>query len=171
LGGTCWLQKMTDTSTSRLSILDTLELRVYTLIMDIANDCICINLRRTTQMITQYYDTLLAPSGLKLTQFSLLHQIRLREPVRINELARVTGLDRTTMGKNLQLIARDDLITLSPGEDRRERVAQMTSKGLQALHTAYPLWKNAQATITATLGEEHLGMFLAHLSKLEEAVS
>jgi DNA-binding MarR family transcriptional regulator len=138
--------------------------------MDVTNECICINLRRATQMVTQYYDGLLAPSGLKLTQFSLLHLIRLREPVSITELARVTGLDRTTMGKNLQLIARSDLISLSAGEDRRERIAQLTSKGRQALTTAYPLWKNAQATMTATLGEKHLGTFMSLLSELEEAV-
>jgi DNA-binding MarR family transcriptional regulator len=138
--------------------------------MDMTKECICINLRRATQMVTQYYDQLLAPSGLKLTQFSLLHQIRRREPVSIIELARVTGLDRTTMGKNLQLIARSDLISLSAGEDRRERIAQMTSKGQQALEMAYPLWKNTQATITATLGEEQLGAFMSLLTEVEEAV-
>ena len=99
-----------------------------------------------------------------------MHNIRLREPVSITELARVTGLDRTTMGKNLQLIARSDLISLSAGEDRRERIAQLTSKGQQALNMAYPLWKNAQATMTATLGEEHLGTFMSLLSELEQAV-
>jgi DNA-binding MarR family transcriptional regulator len=62
--------------------------------MDMTNECICINLRRTTQMITQYYDVLLTPSGLKLTQFSLLQQIRLREPVSITELARDTSFLR-----------------------------------------------------------------------------
>ncbi|HET7639512.1 MAG TPA: MarR family transcriptional regulator [Ktedonobacteraceae bacterium] len=134
------------------------------------NECICLNLRRATQVVTQYYDGLLAPSGLKLTQFSLLQQIRLREPVSITELARVTGLDRTTMGKNLQLLARRDLISLSLGEDRRERIAQMTSEGRQALKMAYPLWKNAQATMTATLGEEQLGKFMSLLSGLEEAI-
>ncbi len=139
--------------------------------MDMTNECICINLRRATQIVTQYYDALLAPSGLKLTQFSLLHQIRLREPVRISELARVTGLDRTTMGKNLQLIARSGLISLSPGEDRRERVAQLTSKGRQALNMAYPLWKNAQATMTAALGQEQFKTFMSLLSELEEAAS
>ena len=138
--------------------------------MDVTNECICINLRRATQVVTQYYDGLLAPSGLKLTQFSLVHLIRLREPVSITELARVTGLDRTTMGKNLQLIARSDLISLSAGEDRRERIAQLTSKGRQALNMAYPLWKNAQATMTATVGEKHLGTFMSLLSELEEAV-
>ena len=139
--------------------------------MDMTNECICINLRRATHMVTQYYDGLLAPSGLKVTQFSLLHHIRLREPVSISELARVTGLDRTTMGKNLQLLAHSDLISLSSGEDRRERVAQLTRKGRQALEMAYPLWQNAQATMTATLGEEQLRTFMSLLSELGEAVN
>jgi DNA-binding MarR family transcriptional regulator len=73
--------------------------------MDMMHECLCIRLRRAAQTVTQYYDLLLAPSGLKLTQFSLLHHIRQREPVSITELARVTGLDRTTMGKNLHVLA------------------------------------------------------------------
>ena len=137
--------------------------------MDMTNECICINLRRATQMVTQHYDVFLAPSGLKLTQFSLLQQIQLREPVSITELAMVTGLDRTTMGKNLQLIARRDLISLSPGEDRRERIAQMTRKGRQALNMAYPLWKYAQATMAAIPGlRESYGQLKGRMDKAVE---
>lgn len=139
--------------------------------MDLNNDCICLQMRRATQTVTQFYDKQIAPSGLKLTQFSLLNQIRLSEPISITELAKVTGLDRTTMGKNLQLIARDDLISLSPGDDRRERIAQLTGRGRQALSAAYPLWKNAQASVASMLGNEQLGTFISTLSDLERAVN
>jgi DNA-binding MarR family transcriptional regulator len=137
--------------------------------MDVTNQCICINLRRTGQVVTQYYDALLAPSGLKYPQFPLLDNIQQREPVSITELAKVTGLDRTTMNKNLQQMARSDLISLSPGKDRRERIAQMTNKGRQALERAYPLWQEAQTTMTTALGSEQLETFMLLLSELEAA--
>jgi DNA-binding MarR family transcriptional regulator len=135
--------------------------------MDVVNQCLCISLRRSAQLVSEYYDALLAPSGLKVTQFSLLEQIRHREPVSISELARLTGLDRTTMGKNLRLMAGSDLVSLSPGGDRRERIAQMTSKGRQALKSAYPLWEKAQATLTETLGQEQVGTLQSLLAQLD----
>lgn len=137
--------------------------------MDMTNQCICINLRRVAQSVTQYYNALLAPSGLKYPQFPLLDHIQQRKAVSITELAKVTGLDRMTMGKHLQLMARSDLISLSPGKDRRERIVQVTSKGRQALETAYPLWNQAQTTMSTALGKEQLETFMSLLSELETA--
>ena len=34
--------------------------------------CTCYRLRKLTRRITQHYDTRLAPSGLRVTQYSLL---------------------------------------------------------------------------------------------------
>ena len=35
--------------------------------------CACGRLRRATRALTQLYDDLMAPAGLRVTQFSLLH--------------------------------------------------------------------------------------------------
>ncbi len=84
--------------------------------MDMTNQCICINLRRVAQSVTQYYNALLAPSGLKYPQFPLLDHIQQRKAVSITELAKVTGLDRMTMGKHLQLAV---LREYDPGREKR----------------------------------------------------
>lgn len=130
-----------------------------------------MSLRRATQTVTQYYDMLLAPSGVKSTQFALLNRIYSRETVCIGELAQAAGLDRTTMGKNLQLLANSGLITLSAGEDRRERVAQLTKQGRETLEIATPLWKQAQETMTTVLGVDRLGALRSLLADLETATN
>jgi hypothetical protein len=35
-------------------------------------DCACFNLRKATRAATQYYDEMLRPVGIRVTQFSLL---------------------------------------------------------------------------------------------------
>src|ERR671918_366000 len=39
-----------------------------------AKACVCHNLRKTSRAITQFYDKLLAPSGITTTQFELLEK-------------------------------------------------------------------------------------------------
>jgi DNA-binding MarR family transcriptional regulator len=45
--------------------------------------------------VTQFYDQLLAPSGLRTTQFSLLAKLRRQGPMTINALAAEMVMDRT----------------------------------------------------------------------------
>jgi DNA-binding MarR family transcriptional regulator len=120
--------------------------------------------------MTQFYDEILAPSGLKVTQFSILRAIQRCGSLSITALAEEVGLDRTTMGKNLQVLERDGLVAFSQGEDRRERSVHITTAGEQAAAFALPLWKHAQETLTATLGEEQLTQLtslLSHLSAVQ----
>ena len=75
------------------------------------------------------------------------------------------------MGKNLQLLADNGLITLARGEDRRERVAQVTQQGREALEIAAPLWMQAQETMTSVLGVDRLGVLRSMLADLQTAAS
>jgi len=50
-------------------------------------ECICGNLRRATRVVTKLYDDTLKPSGLKLTQFSLLSSLMALGSSTLNELA------------------------------------------------------------------------------------
>lgn len=124
--------------------------------MKASSPCYCVTVRRAAQAITQLYDAALEPTGLKITQFSLLRAIARRGPVSITELAAAVYLDRTTLGRNLRVLERDGLVSLTPGADHRERVAQLTTQGQTALAAAEPLWKATQARVRAALGEEQL---------------
>src|SRR3954453_1051690 len=123
------------------------------------NRCICINLRQASLAVTRFYDTALEPSGLKVTQYSVLKSVRRLEPVSISGLAGELGLDRTTLGRNLRILEREKLVALgSSQEDQREHTVRLTEQGRQALAIAYPLWKEAQLKITHGLGENQVEM-------------
>ncbi len=63
--------------------------------------CNCLALRQASRHVTQFYDQLLASSGLRTTQFSILIRLRLAGPMTINALAKALVMDRTTLGRNI----------------------------------------------------------------------
>lgn len=112
--------------------------------------CYCTMSRRIARALTDTYDRALAPSGLKVTQFSLLRMVvRLGTPT-VGALAEATGLDRSTLGRNLRVLQKDGWATLGVGTDERTRVISLTKAGRMALQRAVPLWDAVQAQIRAT---------------------
>lgn len=144
-------------------------MRVYTRIMKKTASCHCTRLRSAAQTLTEIYDRALEPSGLKITQYILLQSILQNEAKKsITELAQELGSDRSTLGRNLRILARDGLVFLSEGNDRREHIVQITEKGRQAVDCAYPLWQEAQAAVADTLGQEQLEILKTLLSQVEK---
>src|ERR1700687_2789356 len=76
------------------------------------NACTCGSLRKASRRISQFYDTALAPVGIKSTQYSILSEVDRgsREgPVTMCELATAMVMDRSTLGPNLKPLERGDL--------------------------------------------------------------
>lgn len=116
--------------------------------------CYAANARRAALALTALYDEALAPHGLKVTQFSLLHAVKRREAPNLTELAEATGLDRSTLGRNLRGLEALGLVALSPGDDLRDRVVALTAEGRARLRAAGEAWRARQAEVEAALGEE-----------------
>jgi DNA-binding MarR family transcriptional regulator len=121
---------------------------------EVAAGCACRNLRRTARAVTQLYDQTLRPSGLRITQFTLLVAVALGEPVPITRLAEALDLDRTTLARDLKPLTERGLVELTAGEDRRMRMVRLTGQGRKALGRAYPLWQQAQARIVEGSGPD-----------------
>ncbi len=120
----------------------------------VATLCTCGNLRTTARVITQLYDEFLQPSGLLVTQFKLLGALAAHGPIALSPLAQQLALDPTTLARNLKPLARDGLVDISVGEDRRTRMVHLTGRGQDALAKALPLWEEAQAWVIGRLGQE-----------------
>lgn len=129
--------------------------------------CNCLNIRRASRAVTHFYDKILEPSGLTISQLSLLRHLKQVEPVSISELANIMRIDRTTLNRNMKPLADSDLLMIYPGEDPRTRQVTMTEKGTAALTNAWQLWGKAQASVKEYLGEEDLALLVTLLSKLE----
>ena len=135
--------------------------------MMIETPCVCVRVRRAARAMTQLYDAALAPVGLTVAQFSLMRTIgRLAEP-NIAALAEATGLDRSTLGRNLRLLVAAGFARLEEGSDRRTRVVGVTRKGKLVIAEALPLWFSVQKQVVDRLGDDRRDRLYALLAELE----
>ena len=114
--------------------------------------CNCSSLRSATRALSLAYDEVLRPSGLRLTQFSILARIAAVGPHPLNDVAEMLAMDRTTLGRNLKPLERDDLVCLEVGMDRRQRVINLTAAGRRALVRAKPLWETVNQRFEGKFG-------------------
>jgi DNA-binding MarR family transcriptional regulator len=126
--------------------------------------CTCFNLRKAARAVTQLYDDFMRPSGLRATQFSLLTVVRGAGKISMTELAELAVMDRTTLKRNLELLAREGLVRIQSGEDARVREVTLTPAALKKLATALPLWEEAQAQVIGRLGQVRADRLLSDLS-------
>jgi DNA-binding MarR family transcriptional regulator len=126
--------------------------------------CACFGLRKASRAVTQYYDQVLEPSGLRITQFSLLAVVRLLGIASISQLADAAVMDRTTLARNLELLAREKLVRIRPGSDGRVREVSLTRGARLKLDAAFPLWERAQAHMAERLGAERMQRMAGDLS-------
>lgn len=129
--------------------------------------CNCLNLRRAAQAITRVYDKHLEPSGIKVSQYSLLKSIAQAEPVNVSDLAVKVRLDRTTLVRNLKPLEEKGLISDLSKEGSRNRQLTLSESGKKTLIEAIPLWEEAQNSINQFLGPDDLSTLLSLLSKIE----
>jgi len=116
-------------------------------------DCNCVALRQAARRITNFYDSQLAPSGLRATQFAILALVHELEQASVNSVAEKLGLDRTTAGKNLRPLEKAGLISVTASRsDARQRLISLTRTGHATLKQAVPLWRRAQNRFEAANG-------------------
>ena len=116
-------------------------------------DCNCLAVRQAARHITQFYDQLLAPSGLRTTQFSILAKLRRSGPMTINALAAEMVMDRTTLGRNILPLERDGLIAVEQGSrDRRIKELRVTEAGEARFRAGMKGWVQAQRELEKAFG-------------------
>jgi DNA-binding MarR family transcriptional regulator len=128
--------------------------------------CYCDTLRLAARKATARYDAALAPVGVSVAQFGLLNKIAGTGKPSLTDLARLAGLDRSTVGRNVRVLERMGFVALTPGEDQREATVTVTDQGHDVMAAARPLWRQAQADTEALLGPDAA----SSLSRLAGAV-
>ncbi len=125
--------------------------------------CTCFGLRKAARAVTQMYDQVLKPTGLRTTQFSLLAVTDRVGPRGMAELAEQLVMDRTTLTRNLKPLLNQGLLESVAGADRRRRPVAITTKGRAALATALPYWREAQLRMAGSLGRARWRRLLGDL--------
>src|SRR5581483_7106041 len=95
----------------------------------------------------------LVPAGIRATQYSILARLDRRGAMTINALAADLVMDRTTLGRNIRPLQRDDLVTIGPGKaDRRRKELRLTDFGKVRFHAAQKAWAKAQDNFEQAFG-------------------
>jgi DNA-binding MarR family transcriptional regulator len=118
--------------------------------------CTCDRLRKLARRLTQRYDAHLAPTGLRLTQFSLLAHLMRGEPLTMSALAELLEMDRTTLTRNLKPLVDAGLVALDAGRDARERVVVVSDRGRTVWRAAREHWRRAQDEVNQVFGIEQV---------------
>jgi len=104
-----------------------------------------------SRAVTQLYDDVLRPSGLRVTQFSILATIAGLGEANLRQLEDTLAIDQTTLTRSLNLLERDGLIERVPHPDGRVKAMRLPFKGRRALEVARPLWAQAQEKVLGEL--------------------
>jgi DNA-binding MarR family transcriptional regulator len=105
-----------------------------------------------TRAVTQLYDEVLRPSGLRVTQFSILATLARMGEANVRQLTDTLAIDQTTLTRSVNLLERDGVIQRVPHPDGRIKAMRLTAKGRRALEVARPLWAQAQDKVLRELG-------------------
>ncbi|WP_250866692.1 MarR family winged helix-turn-helix transcriptional regulator [Caballeronia sp. INSB1] len=115
--------------------------------------CNCSFLRSATRALSLAYDEVLRPSGLRITQFSMLARASAVGEMPLSELADLMAMDRTTLARNLQPLEREGLVEIKVGRDRRARLVSVTPAGQKVLTNAMPLWESVHQRFEQKFGK------------------
>ncbi|HWZ39655.1 MAG TPA: MarR family winged helix-turn-helix transcriptional regulator [Bradyrhizobium sp.] len=101
------------------------------------------------RLITQFLDGELAPAGLTVAQLGLMAQIAASSDDTLGALARRTGLEQSTLSRNLRTLENEGLVEIAVVDgDLRRRMVWLTETGARRLEAAIPVWRTAHARLS-----------------------
>lgn len=131
--------------------------------------CASFNFRRAARAMTALFDHALQGSGIRSTQFTILTAVAKAQSISVGKVSETLVMDATTLTRNLNLLRKQGLVTVSPRGSMRQRFVSLTFEGEKALARAVPLWKEIQQKFVNNIGEDtwkKLRSELEDLSKL-----
>jgi DNA-binding MarR family transcriptional regulator len=131
--------------------------------------CSCTALRKANRRISQIYDSALAPAGLKITQRAILAQVGRSGEIGIGALAEALVMDAGALAHTLKPLERDGWVSIAPDpDDRRHRIASLTSSGRAKLAESDALWIQAQTAFEAAIGKAETRALHKALARLSD---
>jgi DNA-binding MarR family transcriptional regulator len=129
--------------------------------------CTGARVRRLTRRMTSFYELHMRPTGLKLSQYSVLKHLS-AEPQTLTQLADRLEMDRTTATRALRPLVDAGWVAAVAGEDARQRLFVLTGKGSAFRDRAEASWREAQLALEAQLGRAFVGELNALLERTLE---
>ena len=118
----------------------------------VVETCAGWNVRLAARRVTQFLEREMAGSGLGLAQLGLMAQIAAAADDTLGALAERTGLDQSTLSRNLRTLEAEGLVEIAVVEtDLRRRAVWLTELGARRLEAAIPAWRQAHAKLARRL--------------------
>jgi DNA-binding MarR family transcriptional regulator len=109
-------------------------------------------MQRAARTLARRFDEKLRPFELTNGQFSLLMSLNRPEPPPMAPVARLLGMDRTTLTAALKPLQRRGMVDIAQDpHDRRSRILILTQSGRDALTRAVPVWQQTHDEIEREL--------------------
>src|SRR3954453_20953798 len=102
-------------------------------LLDLAGSCSCLAARRVAPAMTRAYDEALAPSGVRITELTMLVAGGVAPYAPLTRAAEGLALDRPALPRDLKRVEDRGLLHVVPGEGRRSRVVRLTDEGRAVL--------------------------------------
>ncbi len=138
---------------------------------DVAAECPGFQARATARAVTRYYNACFRPLGLTAEQFSLLIGIGAAEGATLVDLAASSGVDATTLSRNVQNLEARGLVRAEGGRGRSGKRLNLTRSGYQLMADALPIWKSAKEELSQQMGDERLRAATRAMAELAKAVT
>lgn len=129
-------------------------------------NCLTFNLQRASRNLVRGFEEASKESGVTAPQFATLSLIGGFGELTVTQIAERMGTDRTTLTRNLGVMARKGWIAEAEAEDRRLTVWRLSEKGREALDAALPIWRRYQNAVLERIGPDSAKALLATLSRL-----
>src|ERR1700691_3745923 len=116
--------------------------------------------RLAARRITSFLEERMRGVDLSLAQFGLMAQIAAAPDDTLGALALRTGLDQSTLSRNLRGLEAAGLVEIAISEtDQRRRAVWLTEAGARRLEAAIPVWRDAHAALAKRV-DPHLALRL-----------
>lgn len=117
--------------------------------------CVGLGCRLLARRITQTLEQDIAGTGLSLAQLGLMAQIAVAADDTVGSLVNRTGLDQSTLSRNLRALESQGLVEIAIVEsDLRRRAVWLTEAGARRLESAIPRWRAANDKLAQRISKE-----------------
>ena len=120
----------------------------------IASECLAVRIRLLNRTVTNIFDEVLRPLGVKVSQLNVLIVVAKRGPISPGDVARRLNMEKSTLSRNVERMRTRGWLEVSEGDTGRQQILKIGSAGRQLIKKSLPFWKQAQAQTEATLGQQ-----------------
>lgn len=127
----------------------------YSKTLQVKDTCLCLFAQRAARVLARRFDLALKPLGLTNQQFSLMMSLNRPEPPSLGQVARLLGMDRTTLTAALKPLTRNGWVDVLPDpKDKRGKRLALTEAGIAVLEAAVPVWDSVHGALEAGMATD-----------------